>query len=169
MKNVLGVLFLFLFLGCNNNTNIEVRMINFSRGETHAGRTLVFPGELGRSLAEEFNSYKYMLVLYYDSTQCAPCAIDKLKILRHYKEDFEELHIKILLVVEHSSEEYINGIRQSLKYPVLMDTVNFREAVRSVGHHSFVIDKNKNVVGFGYPIESEETWKSFKQIMKNRR
>jgi len=70
MKNVLGVLFLFLFLACNNNTNIEVRMVNFSRGETLA---------------------------------------------------------------------------------------------------CFVIDKNKNVVGFGYPIESEETWKSFKQIMKNRR
>ena len=170
MKNVLGILFLFLLLSCTMNTG--ERIMSFSKDGSYPAKSIVFPNELEKDLSAQFGHSQYMLVLYFDSVHCIPCALERVKLLYNYQTDFDEMNTKIVMIVENSNEDFINDIRTKFKYPVLMDKGSFREAnvvIYSLGYTAFVVDKNKNAVWLGSPIESEESWNRYKRIIKTNR
>jgi hypothetical protein len=121
-------------------------------------------------------STEYTAIVYVDSTGgCTPCAFRHLNIWKAYQKTLNKHNTGILLVINHSDEQFIIEILKSIgvfqfvfdkksKFKIVNYTI-FKNASDGV----FVIDKNKNVVFTGSPIVNEETWNSFVKLMNAKR
>ena len=123
------------------------------------------------------------LVVYFDSTICATCSVKTLykwydimdKSRKNYNQDF-----KFYFIFSTSSDQ-IEDINYSLNsisfdYPIFLDTCNiFTKKNTNLPTnpllHVFMIDKNRNVVMVGSPLNNERLenayWRKLKHLTRN--
>lgn len=126
------------------------------------------------SMSTEFSLLKLMdfaIITYIDSSECTICSLERIKQFSLY--DFNQLHSEILLVIRVVDENKTNEILNNLciDYPVIYDrNGEFREFNYFLNEpifKTFVIDKQKNIIWMGLPIETSKTWKLFNKMIKN--
>ena len=124
------------------------------------------------SLVTDYFESDYKMVVYADSVGCTSCGISKMHIwepLMTYAETFKgELKFHFIFSTSKS-----NNIRNALKnnsfcYPVLIDEKKEFEKInphlpKNKSMHSFLLDKNNNVIMVGNPIQNKEIEKLFYQ------
>ncbi len=123
------------------------------------------------------------LVVYFDSTICASCAVKTLykwfdimdMTKMNYNQDFK---FYFILSTQPDQIEDINYFLNSISfdYPIFLDTCNiFAQKNTNIPTsqllHVFMIDNNRNVVLVGSPLNNERLknayWGKLKYITKN--
>lgn len=108
------------------------------------------------------------VVVYFDSTICAPCAVQTLYKWQNVMDEStknKNQNLKFYFIFSTQSNQienvkyFLNSI--SFDYPIFLDTCNI--FIRNNAHiptdqllHVFMIDKQQNVVFVGSPLNNEK-------------
>ncbi|MDR2406702.1 MAG: hypothetical protein LBE13_01100 [Bacteroidales bacterium] len=130
--------------------------------------SVVFPCTIQYEIEQYIQKYKYMAVVYIDSTSCTSCSFSSLTIWKHLKKNLAENDTGVLFIIRHSDEQLvINSLKthQLLTIPFIFDKGGtFKESneiYKFVKDNIFVIDKNRNVIMAESPIANDKTWNMF--------
>jgi peroxiredoxin len=116
---------------------------------------------------------KYHLIMYIDTNECMPCHLEKIKLFKYYKNDFEKYQTEIILIAEENDKksQLLSLLRDmKIDYPLLFSPDHqFLERNRTIRSNSFcrtfVIDNDKKVIWIGNPILSAETIGRYREMM----
>ena len=124
----------------------------------------------------EYENTRLKLVLYVDSNTCNTCFIDKLylwKDLFKFREEYNE-ELSLYFLFESSSSALarisVSLREQELNYPVRIDTLfqfsklNSHIPTSSV-YHTFLLDKDNNVLIVGNPMTNKKVEKLFMEVV----
>jgi len=118
---------------------------------------------------------KFTIFCYIDSSGCAPCALQWLHrwTYSYFEDELNKLKTGVALIIRNSDEEAIHDVMTYLRYefPVIFDRNSAikhnNEAIldqRSV----FVVNRKKEVVWLGVPLESENSWALFCKTLRRQ-
>jgi hypothetical protein len=162
----INILSLFLFASFLMGTFISCR-----KKDEHKIK-VVFPYTIQCEIDQYIRKYKYMTIVYIDSTACTPCTFSGLTIWKHLRKNLEENDTGILFIIRNSDEQLVvNALKthQLITIPFIFDTIGaFKENNKDfyLKNRIFVIDKHSNVIFTGSPIVNEKTWDSFVKLIK---
>lgn len=114
-------------------------------------------------------SGKYTYVHYVDSSQCSPCALDRMYHWNKLVDEYSEKGITFVFVIEPKNEQLEDvhfSIQSSgLRNPVYVDSLYVFRSQNSFlpeeqMYHSFLLDRSGKIILVGNPLEN----KSIKQI-----
>jgi hypothetical protein len=136
---------------------------------------IVFSGIIQNDIEQYMQKYKYMVVIYIDSTTCTPCSLNHLILWKKHRKELEYNNTGILLVIQNSDEQEIVNTLESIEvtFPFIIDKerkfkVKNIEVFSIIAQdNTFVMDKDKNVIFIGSPIADEKKWKSFIKLVKH--
>lgn len=140
------------------------------------------------TMTPESNEAYARMIIYFDSTGCGSCKISRLyewesfvKLSKQSNDNFKRFFI--FSPSKQNKDELLLSLRgNNLKHPMIFDEDNlFSEKNKHIPQnellHTFLIDKNNNVVIVGNPINNETLYKLYiktiqelianKGIMKN--
>ena len=89
----------------------------------------------------------------------------------YFEDELKKLNTGIVLIVRNSDEEAVHSIMEHLRldFPVIFDknsTIR-RQNGAILWHHSvFVINRKKEIVWLGLPIENEASWNLFRRTLR---
>jgi alkyl hydroperoxide reductase subunit AhpC len=122
----------------------------------------------------DFQSGKYMVIVYKKPEGCTSCALSNLAPWKLYKNALIKHNVGVLLIINNTNERDVVRMLNSLdiQFPVVFDKEGeFRrinDYLFKVAHDEvFVIDKDDNVIFTDSPIASEEKWNSFINLLKH--
>lgn len=133
--------------------------------------------ECVRDIGQTTNSSKYTMVVYVDSSQCTPCALNHLQFWNKLIDETRKGHIDIsytfILDTKNQEKEDI-GVEletNSLKGCIYIDTTsvfitNNPQIPKEREYHSFLIDANNRILLVGNPVNNENVRKLYKSILK---
>lgn len=119
----------------------------------------------------------YTMVVYVDSSQCTPCALNHLQFWNKLIEDAQKGHVDIsytfILGTKNQEKEDIAVELEtnSLKGCIYIDTAsvfisNNPQIPKEREYHSFLIDAKNKVLLVGNPINNDNVRKLYKYILK---
>ena len=170
MKNILSILLILLLFSACQQTQRD-RVADLIR--KWEGKEILFPK--GMTLTMEGQNYEdstffdtnHMILAYVDSFGCFSC---KLR-LNEWKKLIKELDsVPVLFVFcPLSIEEVYSSLRQEhFPYPVCIDTTDILNQLNQFppeeNFHTFLLDKDKKVVGIGNPIQNPK----IRELYRNR-
>ena len=117
-------------------------------------------------------SKNYTIICYIDSANCTTCSMQWLQLWVAYMDELKEMNTGITLVVNNSDEEAVRDALDQLllHFPVTFDTSStFKQNNKLLltQQSVFAVNKKKEVVWLGLPIESEKTWNQFCKTIKH--
>jgi hypothetical protein len=134
---------------------------------------IVFPNVVQTEIEQYMQKQKYIVVIYIDSSECTPCALNHLNLWKKHRRELAQNETGILLIINNSDEDIIiNTLKnEKISFYFLIDRgkkfkLRNREAFGFSNNNTFVMDNNKNVIFNGSPIANEEKWKSFMKLLK---
>jgi hypothetical protein len=132
---------------------------------------VVFPDTVQYEINQYILKYKYMTVVYIDSTACTPCLFSGLAIWKHLKRNLEENNTGVLFIIRNSDEQLIvNSLKMhQLTVPFIFDKGGkfkaSNEVFKYVRGNTFVMDENRDAIFNESPIASEKAWNSFIKLI----
>ena len=113
----------------------------------------------------------FTIFCYIDSADCTVCSMQWLNLWSHRENELEKLNTGIVLIVNNTDEKAVNDAIEhlQLRFPVVLD--NFSNIKKSnpifMSKNSVLtINKEKEVIWLGIPIESEKTWNLFIKTLR---
>lgn len=119
--------------------------------------------------------YKYTFVHFVDSSQCSPCALDKMYLWNDLIAEFDKANVRSVFIFEPKKnllEDILFSVESSgLKKPIYLDSAYlFRQENKFVPqdilYHSFMLDDKGKIVLVGNPLLNKRVEKLFKRIIK---
>jgi peroxiredoxin len=115
----------------------------------------------------------YFLIIYLEEGECIPCALNKVTLLKQYKNDLDKFNIGVVLITKENEnrEDVINLFsNMSIEYPLLFDKDDYLFKNNPIissntSCRTFIIDKDMKVVFIGSPIENNESVERFRKTM----
>ncbi len=162
-KSIIGIMVCLLFFGCKSEKEqvkdkieqMKSRPIELCLNQMECRRNPV------KSLDK-----KYTMVVYVDSSECSPCALSKLRfwnpLIAEAKKKQVDINYVFILAAKKEEMEDIDMELEitDLQSSIYLDTAFVFRGVNSVipterQYHSFLLDKNSNVILVGSPIEKD--------------
>ena len=108
----------------------------------------------------------FTVLCYIDSANCTVCSMQWLTLWSHRERELEKLNTGIVLIVNNTDEKAVYDALEhlQLKFPVAFDNYSALKQNNPLllGQFPvFVVNREKEVVWLGTPIESETTWNLF--------
>jgi hypothetical protein len=135
---------------------------------------VIFPDSVRDEVTQYIQTHNYIVVIYVDSSNCAPCSLRNLDFWNPRNKELNDNNTGILLVIHNSDEQQIVNTLKTLdiSFPFIFDRGRkFKaENIRIFGitrDNTFVMNKDKDVIFIGSPIASEEKWNSFIKLVKH--
>lgn len=122
---------------------------------------------------------KYKLIVYIDKSNCSTCYLRKLKSWGIYLDSINAKcdNLESIFVLSPQKEE-INEIKRilsfiKLDYPLYLDTIGkFEKSNPHIPkehmYHTFLLDKNSNVVFVGDPLDNRHISKKLLSIIEKK-
>ena len=154
MKKIIIPLLLFLLLSCGNEKRL----------------TLLTDGNEALDACIAANDFT--IICYIDSADCTYCSMQWLDLWTYRERELEKLRTGIVLIVGNTDEEEVYEALSLLqrKYPVVFDkSANLKKNNAFILNQYSVIavNKEKEVVWLGLPIENENTWNLFCEKLRS--
>jgi hypothetical protein len=156
MKYIIPILTAIIIISCKN----EIKVI--------------FPDSVWDEVTQYIQTHNYIVVIYVDSSNCAPCSLRNLDFWNPRKKELNDNNTGVLLVIHNSDEQQVNNTLKTLdiSFPFIFDKGRKFKAknigIFGMAHdNTFVMDKDRKMVFSGSPIASEEKWKSFVKFVKH--
>jgi hypothetical protein len=133
---------------------------------------VVFPFTVQAEIEEYMQKHEYIAVRYVDSSSCTPCSFSSLTMWKHLEKNLKKNNTGVLFIIRNSDEQsVINELKSNrLTFPFIFDKGGKFKASNEIFKFArgnvFVMDKNKNAVMADSPIENEQTWEMFLNIVK---
>ena len=148
MKKIIIPLILLLLMSCGNEKRL----------------TLLTDGNEVLDACIAANDFT--ILCYIDSADCTYCSMQWLDLQTYRERELEKLKTGIVLIVGNTDEEEVYEALSLLqrKYPVVFDkSTNLKKNNAFIlNQHSVIaVNKEKEVVWLGLPIENENTWNLF--------
>jgi len=117
-------------------------------------------------------SNDFTIVCYVDSANCTTCSMQWLQYWASHEDELKELNTGIALVVRNPDEEAVRDALDQLllHFPVTFDmssTFKQNNKLLLTQQSVFAVNKEKEVVWLGLPIESDKTWQQFCKTIKH--
>ena len=115
----------------------------------------------------------FTVFCYIDSTDCTFCSMKWLDYWAFHEDDMKSLKIGVALIVRSQDEKAVFDAvgRLSCKFPVVFDKTSIIKQNNPLilnQYYVFAVNRAKEVVWFGSPLDNEETWDLFtKTLQKN--
>ena len=108
---------------------------------------------------------EYTIICYIDSAACTVCALQWLNLWTLRKEELKKMNTGIVLIVNNPEEEVVYNTLESLQleFPVTFDKLSTIKQKNDIliNKSVFMINKEKEVIWLGLPIQNEKTWDLF--------
>ena len=118
----------------------------------------------------------FTIFCYIHSSHCDPCAMQWLHrwTWPEFRNDLEKLNVGVVLIVQSSDKESIRNIVRSMRlnFPVIFDSTGIikQNNPAILNQHSvFVINRRKEVVWLGAPLENQSSWDLFRRTLRRHR
>lgn len=119
------------------------------------------------------------LIVYADSLECTPCAInhiDSWKYLINYMEQFNNQLRFYFIFSPKKKEAYETKLmlaQMKFNYPILLDTLGEFESLnthlpKNRTLHTFLLDKDNNVILVGNPSRNKKIKEMFNKIVEEK-
>lgn len=168
------MIFCFLFISCSFDRKTEVILREFMKEE------IIIPEKMlvvyDRSISDvRIDSTRANMLMYFDSTECNRCIIDKLFIFDGLFElQAVSNEFGLCLIFSPKEEEYDALVKELMiadyPYPIYVDYNGvFRKLNPQIPEdrrfHCFLLDKNGYPVFVGNPVASERMMELFKTAL----
>lgn len=178
------LLFLFSIIACDSNKKIKTDMQKLQSKKIDlcidSMQYYVSKPKCGEEIDSSLLYTSNMaLVIYSDTSVCSSCTVKGMyrwfEILDNIKEEYGNF-VKVYFIFSPLKKD-INELKISLKtslfeYPVFIDTANVfsrhnKHLPNDKRMHSFLLDKERNVVLVGSPLNNISIRELFYQIVSN--
>lgn len=134
----------------------------------------VLPDDYPAEVKQYMQQYKYMAMIYVDSSDYTPCSFKHLIQWYSVRNDFEKNGVGILVIFRNSDEKtVIKALRSIGTFYFVFDKGGKFKADNRVFKYAtdniFIMDKDRNVLFTESPLKDEKTWKSFVKLMNAKR
>ena len=148
MRKSISLLILLLALSCGNEKRLH------------------FVTESAGTLDSCIFVNDFTILCYIDSADCTVCSMQWLTLWSHRERELEKLNTGIVLIVNNTDEKAVYDALEhlQLKFPVAFDNNSALKQNNPLllGQFPvFAVNREKEVVWLGTPIESETTWNLF--------
>ena len=166
-----------VIFSCKGNDGIkeDIRILHSKNIIIYDNVTIIVGGK--DTLMSDHMDSEFKLVVYTDSTECNSCEIQKMyawNSLLRYAERFDSRLKYYFIFSPKRNDEY--SVRLALRnalfdYPVILDSKG--EFAKLNPHlpknkalHTFLLDKENNVILVGSPLNNPEIEKLFKETVE---
>jgi hypothetical protein len=166
---LLVCIWIFLAMSCGGNLRKE----NIDpTAKALLGKTLVFSGNEESNYIRQTENSKYTLVSYIDSSDCTPCALQRIDVYKLYKDQLKnQFYTDILLIVQNTDRDAIENLlsEMSIRFPFLLDPEKKFKTENGIPdkpiYQTFIINEKKEIIWVGSPVETKESWTVYKKMM----
>ncbi len=133
----------------------------------------LFHIENGDDFASCMRDNKFTIFCYMDSSDCTSCSMQWLSRWRYFEEDLNKLNTNVALIVQKMEKESVFETmkRRNLDFPIIFDgswSICLNNPEIFSQYSVFVVNRKKEIVWKGLPIENEDTWKSFCKTIRRK-
>lgn len=121
---------------------------------------------------------RYTFVHYVDSSQCSPCALDRMYSWNKYVDEYNKKGVRFVFIVEPKIEQmedvHFSIASSGLHSPVYVDSLfAFRKQNKNLPtdqkYHSFLLDKLGHVILVGNPLQNSKIEELLDKIINNKK
>lgn len=125
------------------------------------------------SMAEQ----RYTFVHYVDSSQCSPCALDRMYTWNKFVDEYSKKGVRFAFIVEPKIEQmedvHFSIASSGLHSPIYVDSLfAFRKQNKNLPteqkYHSFLLDKLGHVILVGNPLQNSKIEELLDKIINNK-
>lgn len=163
----ISIILLLSFYSCQNRSkNIDLSLVKF------LGTTLIIPQQMEDEYENILHSSKNKLIIIVDPKDCTACALQNINTLKLYREQLSKFNTEVLLFTKGSSKNEVESVLYDMKieYPVIYynndEFIIKNKLTDNPLLHTFVINKEKNVIWIGSPIKNQKSWDLFCKMMR---
>ena len=126
------------------------------------------------SIAEQ----RYTFVHYVDSSQCSPCALDRMYTWNKFVDEYSKKGVRFAFIVEPKIEQmedvHFSIASSGLHSPIYVDSLfAFRKQNKNLPteqkYHSFLLDKLGHVILVGNPVQNSKIEELLDKIINNKK
>ena len=119
---------------------------------------------------------KYNFVHYVDSSQCSPCALDRMYNWNKLVDEYSSKGVRFVFIIEPKKEQLEDvhfAIESSgLRNPVYVDSLYAFSRQNSFlpedqMYRSFLLDKNGKIILVGNPLENNDIKQLWNKLVKH--
>lgn len=179
MKKLLSVYLLFILLtSCSNKSKLQCQLENLMNKELNVPleKMVCLYSDIVTNKISEHKLFHYAYIHYVDSTQCSPCALDKLYLWNDMILEFENKGIRSFFIFEPKKDQvedvYLSVKSSGFKSPVYVDTAYcFRHEnsfiPNDVLYHSLGINDERRILLIGNPLLNKKVKKMYDELVTN--
>ena len=182
MKKLLSVYLVFFLLimnfSCCNRSKLQCHLEDLMNQELSVPleKMVCLYSDIYTNQTNEHKVSQYMYIHYVDSSQCSPCALDKLYLWNDLILEFEKKGIHSCFIFEPKKGQvegvYLSVKSSGFKSPVYVDTSYcFRKEnsfiPNGILYHSFGINKKRKIVIIGNPLLNKKVKKLYDELVTN--
>lgn len=121
------------------------------------------------------SSVKFNYVHYVDSSQCSPCALDRMYYWNKLVDEYSKKGINFVFIIEPKKEQledvHLSIESSGLRNPVYVDSLYaFKKQnpflPEEQMYHSLLLNKNGKIVLVGNPMENENIKQIWNKLIK---
>lgn len=121
---------------------------------------------------------KYTFVHYVDSSQCSPCALDRMYTWNKFVDEYSKKGVRFAFIVEPKIEQmedvHFSIASSGLHSPIYVDSLfAFRKQNKNLPteqkYHSFLLDKLGHVILVGNPLQNSKIEELLDKIINNKK
>lgn len=164
---ILFVFTIFIIVSCINKKNIDPEIKAF------LGSTIITTDSLTTSIQSHYSDKDYIMLIYFTSEDCAPCVLEKVNLLKTYKNEFSKFRTGIILMIQDCNKnDDVKFIMKEMgiDYPLVFD---YKESFKSKNKamdknicQTFIMNKQNKVIWIGSPIQNEKSLTLYRKMMK---
>lgn len=127
----------------------------------------------------DINENGYKLVVYVDSVDCTPCAINHIGLwgtfINYTKQTSDQLRFHFIFSPKKRELQNTKLILTNTKFdhPIMLDTLREFEKLnphlpKNRALHTFLLDENNNVILVGSPLQNRKVKEMFYKIVDEK-
>lgn len=163
---------------CSNKSRLQCQLERLMKKELSVPleKMVCMYSDIASNKTNEHKLFQYMYIHYVDSTQCSPCALDKLYLWNDLILEFEKKGICSCFIFAPKKDQvedvYLSVKSSGFKNPVYVDTAYcFQKAnnfiPNDVLYHSLGINKKKEIIVVGNPLHNKKVKKIYDELVTN--
>lgn len=170
MLSCIIVLIFFMF-SCRKDTVGEKIKSMKEKSITIPLDSMVCWGESYERDALSVDSSLYKWIVYVDSTECSECFLKKMAKWYYLANDEKKTKVKLVFIIQSKQEQYKDLYAKMyiahLRHTIYIDTnscfeKNNPHLPKEHIYHTFLLDKDNNVILVGNPVDNSKVERMFK-------